>query len=80
MAETDVSRAHEGGAVVVPRRIVVGTDGSATATLAVDAAAALAKAVGAQVSVVTATGEPSRVGASGPVPLSTRAGSLQPKP
>lgn len=62
MSDTDEMRAREQEAMALPKRVLVGTDGSPTATLAVRRAATLAKLFGAELRVLTAHQEASRAG------------------
>ena len=62
MSEISVSSAREQEVMTLPRRIVVGTDGSPTANLAVRRAAAMAKVFGAELRVLSAHREASRGG------------------
>jgi nucleotide-binding universal stress UspA family protein len=62
MSDTDAVSAREREMTVLPQRILVGTDGSPTATLAVRRAATLAKLFGAELRVLSAHREASRGG------------------
>ncbi|HEX6476257.1 MAG TPA: universal stress protein [Acidimicrobiales bacterium] len=62
MSDTDAASAREQEVTSLPQRIVVGTDGSPTATLAVRRAATLAKLFGAELRVLSAHREASRGG------------------
>ena len=62
MSDTDAASAREREVTALPQRVLVGTDGSPTATLAVRRAATLAKLFGAEMRVLSAHREASRGG------------------
>jgi nucleotide-binding universal stress UspA family protein len=62
MPDTDATSAKEREMMALPGRVLVGTDGSPTAALAVRRAALLAKLFGAELRVLTAHREASRGG------------------
>ena len=62
MSDTDAASAREREVTALPQRVLVGTDGSPTATLAVRRAATLAKVFGAEMRVLSAHREASRGG------------------
>jgi nucleotide-binding universal stress UspA family protein len=62
MSDTDATNARERNATALPERILVGTDGSPTATVAVRRAATMAKLFGAELRVLSAHREASRGG------------------